>query len=139
MENNDLFGNISKEDLEKYAKEAEEKWGHTEAYKQSQERVKKLGMFGMIKVAREQAAITKDIGNAMKAGEKPESEKVQKIIARHYESLRTFYEPNLELYRGLANMYISDPRFAENYNKIAPGLAEYMSKAMLYFVETAKK
>lgn len=137
MDLKNVFGNLSDEEMQKLAAEAKERWGNTEAFKQSEERMKKLGMFGMMKIAREQAAITKDLAHAMKAGEKPEGEKTQKIIARHYESLKAFYEPNLELYRGLAAMYISDPRFKENYDKIAPGLAHYMHDAMLAYCAQA--
>ena len=32
---------------------------------------------------------------------------------------------------GLAEMYIMDPRFTANYEKVAPGLAQYMHDAIL--------
>ena len=121
---NDLNGdlNLDNLDMDKLAAEAKDKWGDTEAFKQSEERVKKLGKFGMLKMAHESAKIMQGIVSRMNEG--PKSEEVQKLIGRHYESLRNFYEPNLEMYRGLANMYVNDERFRSTHDKIAPGLAK---------------
>ncbi len=138
MEDQELYGNFSKAEMEKYTEEARERWGHTEAFKQSQERVKKMGKAGLAKVLKESSELTQAIAAAMKAGLEPKSDTVQPLIARHYEGLRAFYEPNLEMYTGLANMYVDDPRFKANYEKVAPGLAEFMRDGMLYFVEVNK-
>ena len=135
MEDQELYGNFSKAEIEKYTEEAKDRWGHTEAFKQSQERVKKMGKAGLAKVLKQSGELTQEIAVAMKAGLDPKSASVQPLIARHYEGLRAFYEPNLELYKGLANMYVGDPRFKANYEKVAPGLAEYMRDAMLHFAE----
>ena len=124
-------------DTDKLASEAKEKWGDTEAFKQLEERVKKLGKFGMLKVAHESAKIMQDIVSRMSEGSK--SEEVQKLIVRHYESLRNFYEPNLEMYRGLANMYINDERFTSTHDKIAPGLAQFMHDAMIYYADSKSR
>jgi len=35
---------------------------------------------------------------------KPE---VQALVQRHYDALRFFYEPNPEMYQGLADMYVA--------------------------------
>jgi DNA-binding transcriptional MerR regulator len=136
MEDQELYGNFSKEEMEKYNEEAKEKWGHTEAYKQSTERVKKMGKDGLNKVLAEAGKLTEEIAGAMKAGDLPTSDKVQKLIARHYDGLRAFYEPNLEIYRGLAEMYVADPRFKANYEKVAEGLAEYIRDGMVYYADT---
>lgn len=135
MKDEELYGNFSKEEAEAYAKEAKERWGHTEAYKQSQERVKKMGKAGLAKVLEESGKLTQEIAAAMKARQDPKSEAVQKLIARHYDSLRAFYEPNLEMYKGLATMYVDDHRFKATYEKIAPGLAQYLRDGMLHFAE----
>ena len=118
-----------------YTKEAKQKWGHTKAFKQSEERVKKLGKAGMKKVMEESEKLTQEIATCLKNWDDPKAEKVQKLITKHYESLKAFYEPNLKMYEGLANMYIEDERFKTNYEKVAPGLAQYMHDAMIYFIQ----
>ena len=119
--------------LNPYADEAREKWGNTEAYRQSQERVKKMGKEGLERVLEENKKLVQEIAECMKSGESADGERAQKLIARHYDGLRAFYEPNLELYRNLAEMYVADPRFKANYEKTAEGLAEYMREGMLAY------
>lgn len=125
--------------LNQYAEEAKQRWGNTEAYKQSQERVKKMGKEGLEKVLQEAGKLTEGIAVCMQSGEEPTGEMAQKLIARHYDGLRAFYEPTLEIYRGLAEMYVADERFKANYEKVAKGLAEFMRDAMLFFVDAQQK
>lgn len=122
---------------DKLQQEAKEKWGNTEAFKQSEERVKKIGPLGLAKVVKEQAELLKEIAAAMPQG--PNSDVVQKLIARHYEGLKAFYEPDFKMYRGLADMYVTDPRFKEFYDKVAPGLAEFMREAMNAYADMQEK
>ncbi len=43
---------------------------------------------------------------------------------------RNFYDCTYEIHRGLADMYLADPRFTATYEKIAPGLAQYIHDAI---------
>lgn len=119
---------------EKYKDEVKERWGSTLAYKQSQERYAKLSKDQKIQMKKDADFWMKKMVENMKYG--IESEEVQNMIAEHYNSLRTFYEPNLELYEGLANMYVDDPRFTAYYEKYAGGLAKFMRDAMLLYCKT---
>lgn len=136
MEDTELYGNFSKDELDRYTKEAQERWGHTATLKQSQERVKKMGKEGLQQVMNENRKLNEKLSTQMAEGQSPASETVQHLIAQHYNGLRAFYEPNLELYRGLAEMYLADERFKKNYEKVAIGLAQFMHDAMIYYVET---
>lgn len=40
------------------------------------------------------------------------------------------YAEAKEIFQGLGQMYVDDPRFRENYEKLQVGLAEYMRDAM---------
>ena len=120
--------------INEYELEAKERWGDTEAFKQSEERVKKMGKDGLKKVLDKSKSLTEEISACMKNGDDPKSDRVQKLIEKHYDSLRAFYEPNLEIYKGLAKMYIEDERFKENYEKIARGLAQFMHDGMIEFI-----
>lgn len=139
MENTKLHGNFTKDEMDKYTEEAKQRWGNTDAFKQSQERVAKMGKAGLQKVLEESGKVTVAIVEEMKKGSDPKSEAVQKLIARHYDGLRAFYEPNLEMYRGLAEMYVADPRFKATYERIAKGLAEFMRDGMLHYAETEEE
>lgn len=121
-----FFGIISH--TEQHAKEAREKWGETDAYKQSAERAKKLTKEDWERIKNDGDNLMRDI--VAYHGKGPDSREIQTLIDRHYNSLRTFYEPNLEMYRGLADMYVADPKFAAHYDKYKEGLALFMRDAM---------
>ena len=133
MNKKDIAKKLDKKEMKAYAKEAEERWGQTVAYKESQERVKKMNKSEMKKIQEYGEALTADIAKNMDKGFN--SKEVQTLIAKHYNALRKFYEPNPELYRGLANMYLDDPRFSAYYDKYEKGLANFMKDAMIYFVD----
>ena len=135
MDDKDLYNSFTKEEMEKYRAEAKERWGHTEAWKQSEERTKQMGKEGLKKVLEESSKLTREIAAHM--GEDPKGIAVQRLIAKHYDGLRAFYEPNIKMYRGLAEMYVADPRFKANYENVKVGLAEFMRDAMLCYCDEA--
>jgi DNA-binding MarR family transcriptional regulator len=120
----------------RYAKEAKERWGKTDAYKQSQEKTKKLTKEDWEKINRKNEELLREIIAEMDKG--PASAEVQKLIGRHYDALRYFYEPNLIMYRGLGNMYSEDPRFSAYYEKYKKGLAQFMKEAINAFCDARK-
>lgn len=74
------------------ADEAREKWGDTEAFKQSEINVKKMGEEGLKRILAENEKLIAEIAVWMKEGAGTKSDTVQKLIARHYDGLRAFYE-----------------------------------------------
>ena len=113
-----------------YADEAEARWGHTDAYKQSQERVATMTKERFAAIGAEGEDITKKLAALKEQGASPADPAVQAQVERHWQWLRHFYEPNREMYRGLADMYVDDPRFAANYEKYGAGLAAFFRDAM---------
>ena len=65
----------------------------------------------------------------------PTDAEVQKWIARHHAHMEKFYPVSAEIYAGLGQMYVEDGRFTSYYEKIAPGLAAFISRAMSYYAE----
>lgn len=117
-----------------YEQEAKERWGDTEAYKQSQERVAKMTKADMDLIGKKNDELLREIAASMNKG--PQNPEVQALIGRHYDGLRNFYEPNPEMYKGLAEMYVSDPRFTAYYEKYAAGLAQFMRDAMVSYADS---
>lgn len=139
MEDTDLYGSFSQEEMDAYTEEARKRWGGSNAFAQSQERVKKMGKAGLQKVVRENDLLNQKIAQAMNDNASPKSSEVQELISRHYEGLRSFYEPTLDLYQGLAELYVTDPKFKATYEKVAPGLAQFMHDAMKQYIATMRK
>lgn len=130
----DAFGN---EEMQKYQEEAKERWGNTDAYKQSVERVRKMGKEGLAEIQKKGEELIQKLVAVM--NKDPKSKEVQDLIAQHYDGLRAFYEPSLEMYKGLGDMYVADSRFTAYYDKFAPGLAEFMKKGMYAYVDEHQK
>ncbi|HYC83198.1 MAG TPA: MerR family transcriptional regulator [Candidatus Paceibacterota bacterium] len=128
MPDKDLYDGFSKEEAEAYAQEAKERWGSTEAYKQSQERYAKLSNEDKRHIQEAGDLLLKEIVASMDKG--ADSPEVQALIARHYDGLRAFYEPSLEIYRGLGSMYVDDPRFVAFFEKYHPDLPVFMRDAI---------
>ncbi|WP_280267765.1 MerR family transcriptional regulator [Nocardia wallacei] len=79
-------------------------------------------------------------GAAFEAGQAPDSAEVQAIVQRHYDWVEAGWggkSPTAEAFTGLGEMYVSDPRFAANYN-YGEGTrgAEFVRDAMRAYAET---
>ncbi len=133
MTANDLYGGFTKQQMAEYQKEAGERWGNTEAYKESVRNVKKMGKDGLKKVIAEGKKIEIELGRHV--GESVGSEIVQKLIARHRAQIGNFYQVSDEIYRGLAEMYLSDTRFYAHYEEVTPGLAQFLHDAIIASLE----
>ncbi|HTK04670.1 MAG TPA: MerR family transcriptional regulator [Candidatus Eisenbacteria bacterium] len=133
MDDKDLYGDFSTEEMDAYAKEAKQRWGHTDAWKQSQERTKHWTKADYARIKEDGDKFMREFVTHLDEG--PTGPTVQRMIGQHYAALRTFYEPNLEMYRGLGDMYVNDPRFGAYYEKYAPGLAQFMRDAMHAFCD----
>jgi DNA-binding transcriptional MerR regulator len=136
MKDEELYGSFSKNEMNEYAEEAKKRWGHTEAYKQSQERTKNWTQEDYAHFKEESDRWMKNF--VAHTHNDPQSPIIQTLINEHYNSLRTFYEPSIEMYRGLADMYINDPRFKAYYEKYKVGLAQFMHDAMYYYCDNQK-
>jgi len=121
-----MFEPFNEEQQKKYEVEAARRWPDT--YAESARRWKRYTDADKQRIGAEGNAVYADLAAAI--GQDPGSEVVQKIIARWHQHLRYFYEPNVEILRGLGQMYTDDPRFAANFAKIHPDLAEFHQKAI---------
>jgi DNA-binding transcriptional MerR regulator len=137
MKDEELYDGFSKEEAKRISVEAKERWGKTDAYKESMKRMRNMTKEQMDQVKLEAEEIVKDMARLF--GHDSSSREVQEVIGRHYAHLGRFYTPTPEIYRGLADMYIADPRFTAYYEKFHPGLAQFMSAAMRYYADRIAK
>lgn len=137
MKDEELYDAFSKEEMEELSAEAKQRWGHTDQYKESEKKVR-----GMTK---EQFAVIQKEGEEIaKEGARIVNEPIygaaaQALIAKHYKHLSNFYTPTLEMYKGLAEMYLADTRFTEYFAKYNPKLPQFMHDAMIHFVDQQMK
>ena len=123
----EVFGEFRPED---YAEEAEQRWGETVAFKESQRRVSSYTKEDWQRLKAEEEEIRVRLAAALDAGLAPESEEAMAAAEAHREYIsRWFYECTYEIHRGLTEMYVSDERFRSNYDATAPGLAAFIRDA----------
>lgn len=76
-----------------------------------------------------------DLVEAIKDGKRPQGKKVQAILARWHEHIRYFYEPTLEILRGLGDLYTTHPDFIANFRKMHPELGDFMKEGINQYVD----
>ncbi|MFF0432935.1 MerR family transcriptional regulator [Streptomyces sp. NPDC004327] len=110
--------------------EAETQARYPEAYEQSRQAVEALTPETSEQWQREVTAQMIRFAEFMAAGTPAGDPAVQAEVDVHYQDVCRFWTPNAEAYRGLAATYADDPRFRQNFDAIAEGLAEYLRDAM---------
>lgn len=111
---------------EEYATEAEERWGNTDAWKQSQQRAAKFSKQDWIEIKAEGDALLQALAEAKRSGVAPGSAEADELVARHRASIERFYDFGSEMHRNLVKMYIADERFTRYYDDVEPGLAQFV-------------
>ena len=123
----EVFGDF---DPGKYAEEAEQRWGGTEALRQAQRRVATYTKEDWLRIKAEEEEVRANLAAAFMAGLAPDSEEAMAAAEAHRRHIsRWFYECSYDVHRGLTDMYVSDERFRANYDALAPGLAQFIRDA----------
>ena len=127
-EQRELFGEDFKEE---YQEEARERWGDTEAWRQSQQRTSQYTKADWQAIKAEADGINARLVEALQAGEPADSAAVMDAAEAHRQHItRWFYDCPAEMHANISEMYVSDPRFAKTYEDMAPGLAQYVRDAV---------
>ncbi|SHH95546.1 MerR family transcriptional regulator [Clostridium grantii] len=122
---------------EKYKEEAKERWGDTEAYKESNRKTSKYGKEDWEEISKDSAIIYKGFADNM--DKEVSSPEVQHFVQEWQNHItKYFYNCTKEILAGLGEMYVADERFTKNIDKYGEGLAEFMSKAIYYYCRAHK-
>jgi MerR family transcriptional regulator, thiopeptide resistance regulator len=109
-----------------YADEAQERWGTTDAWKQSQQRVATLTKQDWLQIKADGDALLADLAAAKRDGVEPGSARANALACRHRDGIERFYDCSDEMHTGLAEMYLADERFTRYYDDVEPGLAQFV-------------
>ena len=125
----DVFGDF---DPTQYADEAAQRWGGTDAYRQSQARTSTYTKDDWTRLQAEAAEVNALFVAAQSAGLPADSAEAMDAAEAHRREIsRNFYDCGYDIHRGLAEMYLADERFTKTYEDLAPGLAQYVHDAVL--------
>lgn len=133
MDKRKMFTAFNMTDIEehqkKYAEEARQKYGHTDAYKESQKKAARYTKEDWAMISEKSNAIYTRIVSLM--DKSPADPQVQEAIGQWRQLITdNFYRCTPEIFRGLGDLYVNDERFTANIDKYKEGLAAYMREAM---------
>jgi DNA-binding transcriptional MerR regulator len=125
----EIFGT---DKLTEYTEEAKQRWGDTGAWQQSERRTAAYTKQDWIALKSEADASITGFAGAMRAGEPATGTVAMDLAEAHRQHLsRWFYDCDYDRHRGLAGLYVSDPRYTAGYDKIEPGFSAYVHDAIL--------
>jgi DNA-binding transcriptional MerR regulator len=132
MSDKQMFSAFSEEKQEEYTAEAEKKYD-PDIISSSNRRWKSYDDKKKKNILKEGNIIYAEMVSLIPQG--LQSEKVQAVVERWRKHMDYFWTPNLEQLKGIANNYVIDPGYKENFDKINPDLADFFSKAVNVYVD----
>jgi DNA-binding transcriptional MerR regulator len=127
MTDKELFDGF---DEPKYDQEARELWGETSKYKQSQKKWSSYSEYQKEEIKLEGGRITRRMVTENPDAQ-PDDPDVQTAVEDYFKFLnKYFYACEVEFLRNLADMWVQDPRFAVNYERIREGGAAFVRDAV---------
>ncbi|GAB3702937.1 MerR family transcriptional regulator [Spirosoma flavus] len=138
LTNEELYEGFAKG--QEYRQEAVEKYG-TKTIEASEAKLRQLGKAGFEQLKADQLDIAQKLASLV--DQDPTSPDVQQQIARHYVNIQGFWGEEAcqskdmqKAYKGLAQLYLDDPRFTAQNGQGNPEYAAFVNKAMVYFADT---
>ncbi|MBV9453488.1 MAG: TipAS antibiotic-recognition domain-containing protein [Rubrobacter sp.] len=123
----EVFGDFHPED---YGEEAEQRWGGTKAYRQSQHRVASYTKEDWQQIKYEEEEVHANLAAALAAGSAPDSDEALAAAEAHRQYITCwFYDCSYDIHRGLTDMYLNEERFRAHYDALVPGLALFIREA----------
>ncbi len=132
MGTEELFEAFEGFDPKIYEEEVKQRWGETEAYRESRRRTARYTKEQWSELKGEADAISRALAERLAAGAAATETAVLELAERHRRHIeRWFYPCSYELHRGLGELYVSDARFTKNIDRARPGLAMFLREAIV--------
>lgn len=124
-----VFGDF---DPSEYEDEVEERWGGTDAYRESARRTRRYTREDWARFKVESDSVNALIAALMNEGVAPGDARAMDAAERHRLLIDGWFYPcPHEMHAQLGQMYVADPRFAVTYEIIHPGMAQYVCDAII--------
>lgn len=131
MTKEDMFEVFGDFDPAQYEDEAQQRWGDTDAYRESARRTKKYAKADWQRFKDEQEALGARMIALFDAGVEPTDPRSMDVAEEARLQIDTWFYPlSREMHVCLGEMYVADPRFKANYDKMRDGLAQWLCDAI---------
>ena len=136
LKDKDLYKGFDQEKIDRWNKEVDEVYD-PETVAESRRNIGKMSKQQFRDIQKQGERVTQSISEAMDTG--ATSPVIQGRIKEHHAWIENYYSCSSDMYKGLGQMYVENPEFTAYYEKIKPGLAEFMCQAMGHFADTSLK
>ncbi|MEU4150959.1 MerR family transcriptional regulator [Streptomyces sp. NPDC026659] len=124
----EVFGD---KDPEQYAEEAEQRWGGTEAYAESQRRAARYTKDDWKRMRAESEDWNHRYAALVADGVPPSDAAAMDLAEEHRNHIgHWFYDCPYPMHRCLGEMYVADDRFTAYYDAFGPGVAAHLNAAI---------
>ena len=127
QEQKELFGEHFSEE---YAEEAEQRWGDTDKWRQSQQRTAAYTKADWEQVKAEADALNEAFVAARAQGPADSDAAMDAAEAHKRHIEERFYDLDHAFHRCLGDTYVDDERWRATYDAVQPGLAQYVRDAI---------
>lgn len=122
---------------EAYDVEAHQRWGGTEEFAESRRRAKSYDKATWHRIKAESDEVLAAFATAMRDGAAPGSAQADAAVQAHRDQIERWFNPvPLPMLRGMGAMYSTDPRFAQTYDDVEPGLAAYVTEVVAAYCDS---
>jgi DNA-binding transcriptional MerR regulator len=128
----ELYAGFEPEEAEALRREARERWGE-ERVDASERKARGMTRAQWEAQQKQSEAVNAALRAAM--GRDVDDPVVRAAVAGHRAWIENFWTPDAASYRGLGEAYRDDPRFRAYYEKVAPGLADFLCRAIARYCE----
>ena len=134
MSRKEIFAGFSEEQQEQYAEQAIQRWD-PQRVDESMKLWKSYSPVKQKAIIAEGGEIYNEIFENMEKGLAADNSEVQAGVAKWHQHLRYFYEPTIEILRGLGQMYVDSPDFRATFEKFSPEFPEFLCEAIQVYCE----
>ena len=132
MDKEELFEVFGDFDPAEYEDEVKDRWGDTDAYKESARRTARYTKPDWERFKAESEQLGADTARLMDEGVPADDPRAMDLAEQARLQIDTWFYPcSHAMHVNLAEMYIADPRFTATYEKIHAGMAQYWHDAIL--------
>lgn len=131
MEKDEMFEVFGDFDPAEYEDEVKERWGDTEAYRESAKRTARYKKEDWQRMKDEGAEIMERMIALFDSGAATDSDEAMDVAEESRLQIdKWFYPCSRQMHAALGEMYVADPRFKQNYDQHREGLAEWFRDAI---------
>ena len=131
MDTTEMFEGLEEFDHTRYEDEVRERWGDSDAYRESMRRTRRYGKADWARIREEGETVFARLAELMSAGDHAAGRAAMDLAEEHRCHIdRWFYPCSHTVHGGLAEMYTADPRFTAYFERRAEGLADFVRDAI---------